>query len=573
MSQKDVINKSGQMKQISQYSVKVIIILFFIIQLFLVFTNLGNTYLWDDEAEVAIGGKNFLSTGHCTAWDGRNLFSYRNGTLVDRNLYLKNPPLSYLLTALSFKIFPVSTWSARFLFAIAGIMAMLIFILIIKEYFSKDVILAIYIITGFSLSTVFLLNIRQCRYYALSLLFSLLTFYIYILCIKRQKTVYFLLFSLTSALLFYSHFFVAIAFLLGLSVIHIIFNFYKIKEWHKIILAITCFIAATLPYGLYYEIWNRPDLPVTHRSLFIHRPTLLWWNIRELNLINCMPWTIIICLLYILIKYRNDCTIKAAWQWFILGFANLFFIALLSRQNTDVNSIAEIRYLITTIPALYVLTGIFFRFVHNKNKFIAITLFILFITTNLLTWNPLKWQFRWLFPAYVYEITHDYPTAHREVVKFLDKNTQQDETIMAIPEYMNYPLMFYRGDKLKFACLLDGNTPLPVEKIEKLNIPVMRDKNFPQWLISFGLKRDTEEFLIYLSRIHTEKGILVRYEYKLIDILDIYWEQTNRPELPWHSFGPMKYFNKEMNGIYIFRGHKKLIPQDSTAVKSGKISL
>ena len=72
---------------------------------YLTLTGLDNTYFWDDEATVSIVAKNFLSTYQFTGWDGRNLYAYRNGTTLDRDLNVHEPPLDILVAALSFGAF------------------------------------------------------------------------------------------------------------------------------------------------------------------------------------------------------------------------------------------------------------------------------------------------------------------------------------------------------------------------------------------------------------------------------------------------------------------------------------
>jgi len=114
---------------------KLLVFLIFILCAYLSLKGLDSAYIWDDESETILIAKNFLSSGHFTAWDGRNLFAYRNGTFIDKNLYSINPPLTYLLCALSFKIFGLSTWAARFPFVILGLISLIIFALVLRMDF------------------------------------------------------------------------------------------------------------------------------------------------------------------------------------------------------------------------------------------------------------------------------------------------------------------------------------------------------------------------------------------------------------------------------------------------------
>ena len=83
----------------------IIAVFIFIVCCYLSLSRLGDTYFWDDEAQVGIIAKNLADQGKLTGWDGRNLYAYRNGTLLDEDLRPINPPLDYLLAAASLQDF------------------------------------------------------------------------------------------------------------------------------------------------------------------------------------------------------------------------------------------------------------------------------------------------------------------------------------------------------------------------------------------------------------------------------------------------------------------------------------
>ena len=146
---------------------------------YLTLTGLDNAYFWDDEARTAIVAKNFLTTGQFTMWDGRNLLAYRGGSGLEPGLRVLHMPFQQLVTALSFRLFGVSTWAGRFPFALAGLSSLLVFVLILREDFGTESWLWVYALGTLALSVNFMLPVRQCRYYALSLLFSSITYYAY----------------------------------------------------------------------------------------------------------------------------------------------------------------------------------------------------------------------------------------------------------------------------------------------------------------------------------------------------------------------------------------------------------
>src|SRR5207249_9234807 len=108
-------------------------LLVFAASAYLSLAGLSQAALWDDEAEVAIFGRNLLHTGTLTAWDGRNLFAYASATTLDAEMHSRQPPLMFLVTALSFKLFGVSNGSARVLFVLCGLVALVVFRFVLRR--------------------------------------------------------------------------------------------------------------------------------------------------------------------------------------------------------------------------------------------------------------------------------------------------------------------------------------------------------------------------------------------------------------------------------------------------------
>lgn len=530
-------------------------ILAFISCAYLSFVHLDNTCFWDDEARAGIIGRNFLSTRRLTGWDGRNLLAYRNGTTLDENLRTVDPPLSFLVTAASFKVFGPSTWAGRIPFVIAGLTGLTIFAFLLRYDFGKDQWLWVYALGVLAFSVVFLLNIRQCRYYALSLLFSQLSFYAYRRCLAKEGIQWFIILSGSSILLFYSNFLVCAAFLLALGVYHLMFHRHDFgaRGWGMLAAAVGLFALATVPYALHYSIWDRPDIP-TREVWYLRKSNLLLWNFRELNLLGCLPWTVAVSLVCFLVPcWKKQVIPRTTVQWAVFSLGYVFFLALLSPQPTNVDTIADVRYLLPAVPFLAGLVGAFLWFVHQRMKIVALAIFAIIVSSNLLTLTPFNMNFRWLLPAYVREVHTVYPTSYGAVVNFLAKNAGEDDLIYASPQYCNYPLMFYLGQKLRFCCLLDYRTPLSEETVRKLDAPLFIEEHYPDWFVAFGSHRAASQLLDYFSRRHNEDGTVTRFSYRLAKTLDVYWFDTSRPELPWHSFGPKTDFDQRVEAVYIFQ--------------------
>jgi 4-amino-4-deoxy-L-arabinose transferase-like glycosyltransferase len=531
---------------------------------YLTFYNLDQTHFWDDEAQVGIMGRNLLASGDITGWDCRNLFAYRNGRALDEALRPRTPPLDYIVTASSFHVFGVSTFSGRVPYAIAGILALVVFALLLADFAPDEAALQYYAMCLLGLSPLFVLNIRQCRYNALCLLLSLLVFYGFRRYFGTRLMRWLLLMVVSSVLLFYAHFLICGAFLLGLVVLFV--AFYRKgadrRDWWLLLLSSGVFLLLTVPYAVTFRVWCRPDMSfdVDH----VDRGKLIWWNIRDLNLMGCLPWSIAVGLLLYLWRMRSNTHARAATEWLVLGVTNALFIGLLSPQPTTVETSADLRYLVTTIPALTAVTGYAVWFVHQRNAYLGVVLTVVLLFCNALTLAPFQCRVMLLLPAYLREIHNPYPTAFGEAVRFLESHANADDVVYAFPEYNAYPLMFYTGDRVRFGCLLNHKSPLSEQVIRRLDAPLYIDEHFPNWVIAFGYSGSIDDRLRYFSRAHEHNGVRKQFRYSLREDLGVFCYETHRPELNWHSFGPVTMFDHKRESVFVFERSAVLENADGT---------
>ena len=140
----------------------------------LIFTNLGSGYLWADEGDTAVLARNIVKFGIPRAWDGTTFMDSDFGARVNRDLVMVSSPwLQYYVAAASFGLFGESTFSARFPFALAGWLTMLIdYRLVWNATGDRRAALGVTFLTICSVQ--FLLYSRESRYYALAMLFTCL---------------------------------------------------------------------------------------------------------------------------------------------------------------------------------------------------------------------------------------------------------------------------------------------------------------------------------------------------------------------------------------------------------------
>ncbi len=526
----------------------------------LAFVSLDNAWFWDDESHVATFARNLLHTGHLTGWDGRNLYGYNDGACLDESLRLVHiPPLDFLVTAGSFALFGETTWAARFPFAVAGILALVVFWRLARREFAAVPGADVYALAVLAFSVVFLLNIRQCRYYALALLFGLLTYLAFQRCLGSPRRHWIAALGVSGALLFLSHFVIGPAFLLTLAAVLLAFHARHLERagWLRLIVAGLIFLAIVLPYAWYdqiLEIARRPDFNLSKVPWYIRRPTLIWWNLRDLNLINVLPWTLI--------------ALWAGWLWglprhhparrlaliaasMIVGNAAL--VGLLSPQPTDSLPLADVRYLILALPFAAAFLGLFLATLDRLSRPLALAVLATLVACNALSLHPANRTFRWLLPAYVNEILHPYPTVTESAVQFLRTHAAQNDTVLLLPTFLNYPILFYAGDRIILASQIDAQSTLSARALKDVNPAVFINTTFPQWVICAGKDDRSVEILNFYRRSHTEGGKTVAYRYEYEGTLDVFSQQTQRPELYWHTFGPLRSYDPVQDGVTVFR--------------------
>jgi Dolichyl-phosphate-mannose-protein mannosyltransferase len=219
-----------------------LLILTAIVGLFLFFAGLGKDDLWADEGDTAVFAANITKYGIPKAWDGVTFIDSDKGARLNHDLILVTSPwLQYYATAGSFLVFGKNTFSARFPFAIAGWLTVLLaYRLVLKTTANRwAAFCAAAILIG---SVQFLLYGRQCRYYALSMLLTLLLISIFL---KMKSARQCALFALTGILLFHAHP-ISAAPLIALGLLTIVYPpFFNQRRWFWI--AAPAIIALTAP--------------------------------------------------------------------------------------------------------------------------------------------------------------------------------------------------------------------------------------------------------------------------------------------------------------------------------------
>jgi len=561
-----------------QRKLQYLLVSLFVISSVLALARLDNAAFWDDEAHISIVARNYLQSGRLSGWDGRNLIAYRNGAFLDPNLDTRNPPLDNLVAAASFKLFGSTTWAGRFPFVLCGLASLAIFGSVLWRKFGVQPVVA-FAFGLLALSPVFLLNIRTVRYNALVLLFSVGAYYGYERYRTTKRPGNLVIVAVSGALLFFSNYMLFAAFMGALALLALVMhrNCFDRGDWTRAAITALATILLVLPYALIHRIWSYPRMTV--EPSFERKMVLIWWNFRDLTLLTALPWPIMLGLIYYVLlrahQARNrkpgetlpmaDPLLTATKEWGFLCAAFLCLLSSISPQTVFVDStgVADLRYVTPIVPFLFTLTGIAVALVARLSRPVALLLFGVLVSSNILTITSLQPQHEWLLPAYIKEISAPYPTSYDQTLNFLKTHAKQDDTVLAWPEYANLPIMFYAGDKYRISGLLDKKSPLDPKLVRSLRAPLYAEENFPRWFIAFGWYRYHKDKLRFFQRPHLVGGKRMVYPYKRVKVIDVFWNQTQRPEFPWHTFGPRTDFSRKNDAVYVYeRG--KLVPAPAT---------
>jgi hypothetical protein len=545
---------------------RTVFLVVFAIVVYLSFTGLAGNCFWDDEAHVGFFAENLNATGHFSGWTGRNLLTYRNGSPINDEFNSRNPPLDYLVTALSFRFLGSNTWTARFPFVLAGLITLVVFWALLKIEFGIVRRARVYGFILYALSYSFLLNIRQCRYYSLCMLFSVVSFFIYKKCIHYKTTTWFVSLALSLSLLFFSNYLLFACFTIALLGSALIFNPFKTVQevFWKTCTTVLILAAIVVPYAVCNRIWIRPDMPGQTNPA--EKVILLFWNIRELDTIGYFPVLFIVpALLYLFLKRRSTTIPSALRQWIFLAGFYILFLSVLSPQHAQWTGIkgglADIRYLVVCLPFASGIVGCLLACLPQwMGGTVSFFILAVMLCSNILSLRIGNPRIRLLLPGFVRESHTPQVTPYKAAVSYLLAHTKQDDTIVTLPDYTSHVLLYYMGDKVKIGGLLNDRTRLPMDKLAKLNAPVVASRYFPNWIICFGLKADRAQWLYYFSRGKYSYGCDSAAAYfGYHHMIPVFWEERTRPELPWHSFRPKKKFNLSTEAVYIFKRSEKAI--------------
>lgn len=450
------------------------LVVFLIISL-LMLPNFSNMYLWDDEGETAMLAKNILLFGIPKYYDGKNFVGYIGEGSPDF-IWAQSSWLHLYITALSFSIFGFSTFSARLVFVIIGmlsffpIVALFRKISINKMHYYLSVLFLLFFVPYYLYS-------RQARYYALLIfLVPIIAISIYNLSFKNGRTAWFIL---AFVLVFYSNYLSFFAIIASASMYFFLMLLKKqpgrMSLLKKLIISYTMIFFLTFPWAVHFNILT--DVESSLNNQIMKKIDYLLHGINSTApLLLLIASSIFVALLF---YFKRNEIIKKQ-KIFFTFFNGVIPIAILLFPVYG-----DVRYLIGLFPLWlsFILLPVVFLMYRKEYalKIIGAAIFLLLLFTNIFysigfyfslpfenylqekcasimpeKADPCKsWvknnfidsrELKYPFFYYLYEITHDYDGPIEGVVKYLKSNGNENSIVFANNWYS--PIQFYTNMKV-----------------------------------------------------------------------------------------------------------------------------
>jgi 4-amino-4-deoxy-L-arabinose transferase-like glycosyltransferase len=233
----------------------------------LLFVRLNDAYLWQDEAETALVSRHLLAYGLPLSTDGTDWVQQSGesfGEFTEDYVWIYHSWLQYALTAASFALLGPTTLAARLPFAVAGLATVgLAYVLAARWLVDKRTARVATILL--LLCVPFLLLMRQCRYYALAGLFTLLTLDAYLRLASDAVNVPIMdnawlvpYFVLSATLLYHSHYGAFFPTLAALVLDLLIFRRLAARVARVWFVSSMLLIGLlVLPWALFMRVWDR----------------------------------------------------------------------------------------------------------------------------------------------------------------------------------------------------------------------------------------------------------------------------------------------------------------------------
>jgi hypothetical protein len=503
----------------------------------LLFFNLGQYYLWYDEADTALFAKGIARTGDTSALIDDNIYAYHHGACLKNMCGRYQPPVPYYLAAPFVGADGTGSFWPRFPFAVCGLLSVgLLLYWMIQSRISASTWIVLSI--GLLGNVEFFLFCRQCRYFSLTILLSLAVAYLYLNWKGRWWE--YIGIVLASVLLLGTNYLSYAALYAVLACDYLLFarRRWRLKLGQWLLLLGPQLIIGIVTLWIFNPTGDEvaPDMP--GRNIFLDKLLLLWWNLRDLNASEFYISAVMLAALPVYIWKRNIWLLRGI----IAGICYILTVIIFSPQHVSITYLANVRYLVPLIPLFIGLSALVIVSLAGYKWPLALLLAVIVFGSNVLNhpFSPGKWSCR---PAeFIRELFVPQVTSIDVALKWIEINVHKGESIWVDPDIIVYSLMYHAPQPV-YAWQLKN----PPQK-EFASLPPIHfvGRIPPDYFMAFGPYKEEADNVISLLK---NRGL----NYQLVKVLDIYWDDRTRPEIILRNFRTVNDFNPRSEAVYVYR--------------------
>ncbi|MBF2735325.1 MAG: glycosyltransferase family 39 protein [Betaproteobacteria bacterium AqS2] len=542
--------------------------LLFLASAYLTLVNLDYAHLWHDEGNTVAVARGLLTQGDIIGWDGRSLVAGTNGKSLNADLREIQPPLMYFVTAASIAVFGDSPAGARALHAIIGVLALLVFGLLLRQHMPRQPRLMLLCFAFAALSAQLMLYHRNARYFAMALLLFLLAAWLHRRYLDGRRGRDAALLALVGVLGVFNHYAVGLTVIAALGTHHLLWHVRatRLRDWLLLGGGAAAAGALLLAWVAWLGAFSREGGLLEFSGADLTENPLPYWRIILLRYtaylktafqVDWLGWPICLWFAGCLFSQLRAKDGQGGWlapeelrpvcRLVILGLLVILYAAVFSVQPSYYLGYSDLRYFFISIPLLLMMKAAFVHWLLKRSTYAGAAAAVALIASsvsaypfNLVHQLDQEPTLELHLLSYVKEVHRPYRDPVTETLRLLDRHAAPGATVYT-PRFQEHDaLVAAAGHRYRFCCQLSPTTPHARQLIERIGDPVQsQDPHTADWIIFYHVP-------------NTDPTEHILHGYSFWDRSEFMYYPAHRPELNYHLFAPIRIDGR--NEITLLRG-------------------